>query len=121
MLHRSGMDTREIARRLNVSRNTVKEIILQHGQMPNTPRKDKQHIDLELLLRLYGECQGHAQRMFEKLNEEEDIAVKYSTLTRILREEGISNPSESRCDSKPDVPGGEMQHDTYFLRTFSSE
>ena len=50
--------------------------------------------------------------MHEKLLEEEGIAVKYSTLTRLLRQLGIGRPQETRCDRVPDQPGGEFQHDT---------
>jgi hypothetical protein len=48
----------------------------------------------------------------EKLVEEEGVAVKYSTLTKMLRELGISTPAQERCHRVPDEPGAEMQHDT---------
>lgn len=50
--------------------------------------------------------------MHEKLVEEEGIQVKYSTLTRLIRQLGIGRPQENRCDRVPDKPGAEMQHDT---------
>lgn len=112
LLHQEGMAFRDIARKLRVSRNTVKEIVKQRGAMPDTVRSDKIHIDLELLARLYADCEGYAQRMHEKLMEEEDIQVSYSTLTRMLRESDISRPQKDRCDEVPDTPGAEMQHDT---------
>jgi hypothetical protein len=54
----------------------------------------------------------------EKLVEEEGVAVKYSTLTKRLRELGISTPARARCQRVPDEPGAQMQHDTsvYWLR-----
>ena len=112
MLHQDGMGIREIGRRLNLSRNTVRTAIKYSGQKPDCIRKDKQHIDEELLTKLYGECEGHVQRVFEKLQEEEGIDVKYSTLTRMLRELGIGTQRKKRCDRVPDEPGAEMQHDT---------
>lgn len=112
LLHQEGMGLREIARRLKVGRNTVRAVISQGGEMPQTIRKDKRHIDEELLRTLHGQCDGRIQRMHEKLTEEEGIAVSYSTLTRMLRELGITKAPKSRCHQVPDEPGAEMQHDT---------
>lgn len=112
MLHQEGMGLRDIARRLNIGRNTVRRIIQQKGELPDAVRKDKLRIDPELLRRLYEECDGYAQRVHEKLVEEEEIQVTYPTLTRMLRELGISKPEKTRCDEVPDEPGAEMQHDT---------
>ena len=69
-------------------------------------------IDGDLLRQLYQECDGYVQRVFEKLREEHGLAVKYSSLTRWLRQLGITLPAPSRCDRVPDEPGAEMQHDT---------
>lgn len=52
------------------------------------------------------------QRIREKLVEEQGIQVGYSTLTRMLRELGLSRSQPARCDRVPDEPGAEMQHDT---------
>jgi len=116
LLHQEGMGGREIARRLNVSRNTVDTIIKQGGVMPEVQRT-RQVIEEQLLRRLYAECDGFAQRIHERLTEEEGLELKYSTLTRMLRELGISKPSKARCDRVPDEPGAEMQHDT-TINTF---
>lgn len=110
-LREHGMGIREISRRLNVSRNTVKAIIAQRGNLPDVPRRDKKKIDPELLRRLYQECNGWVQRIHEKLVEQEGIAVGYSTLTRLIRELDLGQPRKKRCDEVPDVPGAEMQHD----------
>jgi len=112
LLHQEGVGMKKIARLLNIGRNTVREIINQQGEMPKSARSDKMYIDSELLRRLYADCEGYAQRVYEKLVEEEGVAVKYSTLTRMLRELGISKPDKGRCDEVPDQPGEEMQHDT---------
>lgn len=56
------------------------------------------------------------QRIHEKLVEEEGIEIGYSTLTRILRELGLSRSQPARCDRVPDEPGAEMQHDTTVYR-----
>ena len=112
LLHHEGMSARQIARRLGVSRNTVRTIIEQEGAMPKPARADKQRIQEELLRRLHQECDGRIQRLHEKLVEEEGVQVTYPTLTRMLRELGISAPQKTRCDHVPDEPGVEMQHDT---------
>ena len=113
LLHQEDHSVREIARLLSLSRNTVRTIIAQGGAPPSPhPRADKQPLDEELLRRLYQECQGHIMRMYEKLVEEEGVAVAYSTLTRRLRQLGISDPPKTRCHQVPDEPGAEMQHDT---------
>src|SRR6056297_1705671 len=110
-LHEEGMSIRQISRNLHLSRNTIRKILRQKEQPP-TARRDKIELDLELLRRLYRECNGWIERVHEKLREEEKIEVGYSTLTRILREQGISKPPKTRCDRVPDQPGAEMQHDT---------
>src|SRR5947207_2146947 len=118
LLHQEGMSIEEIVRRFQLSRNTVRTILKQKGEMPVQLRKRKVRIETELLERLYRECNGWAQRMNEKLVEEEGIQIPYSTLTRLLREMGLSKQQSSRCDRVPDTPGAEMQHDTspYWIR-----
>jgi transposase len=117
LLHRDGMSERAIARRLGVDRKTVGVIIEQKGEMPKICR-GKQHIDEALLRRLHTECDGYAQRVHEKLTEEEGVEVTYPTLTRMLRAQGISKPAKARCERKADEPGVEMQHDTttYWIK-----
>lgn len=112
LLHQQGMSVREIARRLGASRNTVRAVIAQEGQMPKLLRVPKQAIDPDLLRTLHGQCQGWIQRVHEKLHEEHGLKIKYSTLTLLLRQLGISKPAASRCERVPDEPGAEMQHDT---------
>jgi len=113
-LHEQGMGVREIARNLRIARNTIRSCIAERGSVPVIVRKDKVQIGPDLLRRLYGECEGYAQRVHEKLAEEEGIEVKYSTLTRMLRdlEINIGGNKKARCDRVPDQPGAEMQHDT---------
>jgi transposase len=112
LLHEGGMAARDIARRLGVSRSTVTIVIAQRGEMPQVERSDKRVIDLELLRRLYRECDGWVKRVHEKLLEEEGIRVAYPTLTRRLRQAGISPGKQERCERVPDEPGKECQHDT---------
>jgi len=112
LLHTEGMAVRDISRRLKLSRNTVRRIIKEEGVGAPSPRKDKIHIDRELLERLYRDCDHRVHRVHEKLLEEEGIEIGYSTLNRLLAELGISQPPKIRCERVPDAPGEEMQHDT---------
>ena len=98
-LHREGMGLREISRRMGLGRNTVRRIIRRQGRIPAPVRAEKVRIDPERLQALYKDCEGRAQRVHEKLVEEDGIAVTYPTLTRRLRELGISTPAKSRCGS----------------------
>jgi transposase len=106
------MSVHEIARRLHLSRNTVRSILEHKGEMPLGLRKDKIQVEVDLLQRLYQDCEGWVQRVHEKLVEEEGVSISYSTLARMLRQMGISQSQKSRCDRVPDQPGAEMQHDT---------
>jgi transposase len=115
-LHRAGISVRQISRQFHVSRHAVRDIIQQQGAVPQTVRKDKIHIDPELLRRLYHQCDGWIQRVHEKLIEEEKIEVSYSTLTRMLRAMDLGGTRVPRCDHVPDEPGAEMQHDTTVYR-----
>lgn len=90
----------------------MRGVIKRGGTLPQPQRKDKIELDPELLGRLNHECDGWAQRLHERLVEEEGINVSYATVTRRLRELGLSDAAPQRCDRVPDVPGEEMQHDT---------
>jgi len=57
LLHEQGIGSREIGRIFEVSINTVSAIISQKGEMPDSIRKDKIQIDIELLKRLHRECE----------------------------------------------------------------
>ncbi len=111
-LHDAGMGIRELARRLKLSINTVRTIVAHKAAMPDRKRKDKKEVDPELLERLFHECCKRAQRIHEKLMEEEGISIGYSTLTQLIREQGLRKEKKERCGRKEDVPGGELQHDT---------
>jgi hypothetical protein len=107
------MSLREIVRRLQLSRNTVRAILKQKGEMPLGPRQDKIRIEEDLLRRLYADCKGWVERIHEKLVEEEGLAVSYSTVLRRVHELGLDRGGKQRrCGRVPDEMGGEMQHDT---------
>lgn len=111
-LHLAGVPMNQIGRQFQISPRTVRTIVRQQGALPQTVRKDKIHIDPELLGRLYQQCDGWLQRVHEILVEEEGVQVSYPTLTRLVRELGLGQPAKTRCEHVPDEPGVEMQHDT---------
>ncbi len=111
-LHQDGMGLRELSRRMRLGRNTVRRILRRQGRPPLAPCAAKVQLEPERLRVLYKECDGRVQRMHEKLVEEDGVEVTYPTLTRRLRELGISTPTKRRCWQVPDEPGAEMQHDT---------
>lgn len=122
-LYTEGMSKRRLARDLHINRKTICKIIAHEGELPEEPRGDKIKVDPERLKKLFEECEGQRQRVHEKLldaveaKEDQPPPLGYSTLTRLLREHGIGMKGDSRCDSVPDEPGGEMQHDTSQFRT----
>src|SRR3972149_10552080 len=85
-LHMQGIGLKEISRQLQVDRGTVRTIIELKGEMPDSTRSDKIELDAQLLTRLYAECNGYIERMHEKLTEDHDAKIGYSTLTRRVRE-----------------------------------
>jgi transposase len=111
-LYTQGMPIRAIARSLRIDKNTVRTIVSQKGELPVTKRSDKIELSPELLTRLHRECSGYAKRVHEKLTEEHDVGIGYSTLTGIIRELSLGKAIKRRCDEVEDQPGAEMQHDT---------
>ena len=111
-LYMQGIALMEISQQMHVDRDTVRTIIELKGEMPDSKRNDKIELDGQLLIRLYGECDGYIERMHEKLSEDHGIAIGYSTLTRMIRDLGLGKAKNQRCDQKPDQAGAEMQHDT---------
>lgn len=113
LLHKEGMPGRDIARKLHISRNTVRVVIRQGGgQPPAKERTNRIPLDEELLRQLHHQCQGRIARVREKLVEEHGVKVSYSTLTKRLRKLGIGEVQHPRCQQVPDEPGLEMQQDT---------
>ena len=112
LLHENGMGVRELARRLGLSRGAVRDIIKEKGALKKIVRSDQTQVDPVLLSKLYADCDGYVERVHDKLQEEHNIEVGYSTLTRLVREMGLGGAPEARASLVPDEPGAEMQHDT---------
>lgn len=116
LLYAEGVSIRRISNMLQVDRNTVRDIVKRQGETPDSSRKDRIDLDSELISRLYVECDGYAQRIHEKLEEDHGIRIGYSTLTRKIREFELRKQKDERCDRRDDEPGAEMQHDTTIYK-----
>ena len=110
-LAEQGKGKKEIARLLGMDVKTVRSI-LARPLGADTVRSDKILVDHDLLKAVYQRCDGYAQRVHEILSEEYQIHIGYSTLTRLLGQQGIGRKPPQRDQRYPDIPGAEMQHDT---------
>lgn len=111
VLFNTGKAKKEIARLMSLDIKTVRSILNNEIDSPKE-RTDKIDMPDELLQSLYVSCKGYAQRMQEVLEEEHQIKIGYSTLTRLIREKDMRKKEKRRSRHYEDVPGEEMQHDT---------
>lgn len=116
-LHTEGVSNREISLKLRLSRNTVREILKGQGGKRVTLAGSEAAItiDPQRLSHLYADCDGWVQRVHEILITE-GVKVGYSTLTRLIRKQGLGTPAERRHPQVETVAGAEMQHDTSVYR-----
>jgi len=108
LLARQGVKIRDISRKMDVSRNAVRNII-RHPE----PKPVHEH-DAQLLIWIrdvFIACRGNAVRIGEVIKENHDVDLPYSTLTRIIREQQLRKPPQ-RSGTYTYEPGAEMQHDT---------
>jgi transposase len=112
-LSRQGVSRKAIARQLHINVKTVRAILQNAGGVRVYKQRDNRIVvDEALLDKLYADCRGYLQRMHELVTEEHGIAVGYSTLTRLVRKKMRADEHRERSCRVPDIPGGEMQHDT---------
>lgn len=115
-----GMGIRAVARALNVSRNTVRDILRDVETPASDPEESRVPALIEadprlkLIVRLlFKECEGSALRVTERLQQEHHIEIGYSTLTRYLRDQGLRHRRRGQ-HVHPEIitgPGIEMQLD----------
>jgi len=109
-MHEKGMKIRQIARTLGISRNTVKTVIKGNAPIQRESGTSFQD-EMPLIREAFVTCRGNVVRVQEILAEK-GIAIGYSTLTRIAREQGLREPAKTRAGAYSFGPGEEMQHDT---------
>jgi transposase len=110
-LKAQGQGIREISRTLKVSRNTVRRVLRESDGEGEAALSTGHSAIIDLLPEIYRRCKGNAVRIQEVLAQEHAIAVPYSTLTRLIREQDLREPKR-RSGIYTFDPGEEMQHDT---------
>jgi len=110
LMHEKGMKIRQISRTLGISRNTVRTVL--KGVTPLEKAHGASFEDeIPLIREVFLQCRGNMVRVQETLAER-GIAIGYSTLTRIARDQGLREPRKTRAGAYTFGPGIEMQHDT---------
>lgn len=100
---------------LGIDVKAVKRFIEHRGELPKRATPTRIELNEETLGALHGDCQGYVRRMHEILTEERGVEVAYSTLTRRVRELGLSDTEGDRICTDGELlvkPGEEMQSDT---------
>lgn len=120
-LYAKGEPKKAIARKLGLTIKTVRKILKETENIIRKERSDKKQIDIVLLEKLYESCSGYAERVYEILREEYSYTLGYSTLTKSLRENGISVKETIRSMQVPDEAGYEIQHDTSLYTVMLGE
>ncbi|OGA37739.1 MAG: hypothetical protein A3G26_09700 [Betaproteobacteria bacterium RIFCSPLOWO2_12_FULL_65_110] len=114
-----GRSLHEISRALKLSRNTVRRILRAQ------PRGEAEYApcDAQTLARVHScfeRARGNVVRVRELLQDEHELKVSYSTLTRWVREAQLRTPPK-RSGEYHFEPGAEMQHDTSPHRVLIGE
>ena len=111
-LHQAGQSLREISRLLGLSRNSVRKLLKKPDGDHEPERIYAQHEPyLPLIVALFNECGGNLVRVRERLAQEHQLSLAYSTLTYIVRKYQLSS-LPTRVGEYDFKPGEEMQHDT---------
>ena len=116
-LRQQGLSIREITKALKLSRNTVRRVIRKsplsneenHGAEACKESSPQQwHPLIEQLPELYRQARGNGVRIQELAQEQYGIEVSYSTLTRIIRDQGLRDVTPKRSGEYRFEPGAEI-------------
>jgi len=111
-LHAQGVSKREIARVLNLSRGTVRQVLRSHSTaVPTLTRAEKAEPYRQQILELIATCKGNLVRVQEELAAC-GAQLSYSTLTAFCRRHGIGQAPVVAAGHYDFPPGQELQHDT---------
>ena len=110
-LHQQGISLHAICRLLGISRNSVRRILRQNRPAPRAPTPKWQAV-VSQLPALYSQTQGNAVRIQELVQEQLNLAIPYSTLTHLIRRQGLRIPTPTRSGIYTYAPGEDMHHDT---------
>lgn len=111
-LSRQGHGPSQIAKALNISRNSVKKVLKSGAtEPPMVSRQTQLDERLEEIRSFHSECRGNLVRVREKLAGR-GCQVSYSTLTWFCREQGIGVEEKTPTVVIRTDPSCEMQTDT---------
>lgn len=111
-LRAKGTNKREIARLLNLSRQSVRKVLQSNSaELPKIEREEKAAPHRQRILELLHDCKGNLVRVHEELTAE-GAALSYQALTAFCRRQGIGQQPISPAGRYHFEPGVEMQHDT---------
>jgi transposase len=111
-LHRKGTNKREIAKLLNLSRQSVRKVLQANSTaVPKIEREEKAAAHRQRILELLHTCKGNLVRVHEELRGD-GAALSYQALTAFCRRQGIGQDPIVPTGRYHFEPGVEMQHDT---------
>ncbi len=111
-LHAKGMNKREIAMLLNLSRQSVRKVLQANSiAVPKIEREEKATPYRQQILELLHACKGNLVRVHEELLAD-GAALSYQALTAFCRRQGIGQTPLAPTGRYHFEPGVEMQHDT---------
>jgi transposase len=109
-MYEKGMKIRQISRTLGISRNTVRTV-LKGGASEEKGSSTSFEDEMPVIREAFARSRGNVVRVQEILAQR-GITIGYSTLTRIVRDQGLREPARARAGEYTFGPGEEMQHDT---------
>ena len=111
-LHAKGKTKREIARLLELSRQSVRKVLRSNSvAVPRIPRQEKASPYRQQILELLPSCKNNLVRVHEELMAG-GFELSYQALTAFCRREGIGQEPIKASGRYEFEPGEEMQHDT---------
>ena len=111
-LHSKGKNKREIARLLELSRQSVRKVLRSNSvAVPRILRPEKASPYRQQILELLPTCKNNLVRVHEELAAA-GFKLSYQALTAFCRREGIGQEPIKASGRYEFEPGEEMQHDT---------
>ena len=111
-LHAKGVSRHEIARVLQVSRPSVRQVLRSNSiHVPAIQRTEKAEPWRPRILELLHSCKGNLVRVHEEL-QADGATLSYPALTAFCRRQGIGQTPVEPAGRYHFEPGVEMQHDT---------
>ena len=111
-LHSQQVPKREIARLLEISRQSVRQVLKANSaSVPKIERSEKPAPYRQQILELLSHCKGNLVRVHEEL-EASGATFSYQALTAFCRREKIGRQEPVPAGRYQLQPGEEIQHDT---------